>query len=599
MFQSFDTSSSPEKSPERLAALRKQLDHLGVDGFLVPRADVHQGEYVAPRDERLAWVTGFTGSAGFAAVLKDRTGLFVDGRYRVQARQQCVTEITPVPWPEVSLAQWLTEALPNGGKVAFDPWLHSLSQVDQLTQALTPRGITLTASTNLVDAIWEDQPTAPTAPAIAHPIEFSGETSASKRARLGEMIAKLGATAAVITLPDSLCWLLNIRGSDIAHNPVMHGFAILHADGRCDLIADLAKTETIKAHFEVDVTLHAPQNLVPLLQGLDGPALIDKTSVPMAIASLLAGSDVDVIYGQDPCALPKACKSEVELKGAAAAHIRDGAAMVSFLAWFDANASKGISEIDVVRELEARRAATGGLRDISFDTIAGSGPNGAVIHYRVTHDTDRKLGAGEIMVLDSGGQYQDGTTDITRTLPIGEVGQQEKQCFTRVLKGLIAMSELRWPKGLAGRDIQAISRVPLWAAGLDYDHGLGHGVGSYLSVHEGPQSLSSKGNVVLEPGMIVSIEPGYYREGAFGIRIENLAVIEKAPDLPEQDVQREMLHFRTLTLVPIDIRLIDADMLSPDEIAWVNSYHKGCLDMLGSHVSARDKDWLKAATRPL
>lgn len=595
MFQSFDASSSPEQGPPRLEKLRAELERVGVDGFLVPRADVHQGEYVAPRDERLSWLTGFTGSAGFCVALKDRAGLFVDGRYRVQGRHQCAEEFTIVHWPEVGLAGWLKENM-SAGKIAFDPWLHTVGQIDQLQVDLTGTEITLTPSPNLVDEIWADQPGKPNAKAFAQPIEYAGESSADKRARLGKSIAETGAQSAIITLPDSLCWLLNIRGEDIAHNPVVHGFVILHADGACDLIANREKFTEVVDHLGEGVTLLPEEDLLPALQSLAGPVLLEKNSVPTAIAAALTSANIPVIFGADPCALAKACKNAAEIAGAEAAHLRDGAAVANFLAWFDENATKGITEIDVVSELEARRGATNMLRDVSFDTIAGAGSNGAVIHYRVTHETNRTLNSGELLVLDSGGQYQDGTTDITRTLAIGDAGDEEKRAFTLVLKGMIAVSELRFPKGYAGRDIQSIARVPLWSAGLDFDHGLGHGVGSYLSVHEGPQSLSTKGHVALEPGMIVSNEPGYYKEGAYGIRIENLLVVQEAEAVEGGDTHRQMLCFKTLPYVPIDLSLVNADMLSSSERDWLNSYHDACYRTLIPLVDASTKDWLRKAT---
>ena len=598
MFQSFDAATTPEQGPPRLADLRAQMARTGLDGFLIPRADVHQGEYVAPCDERLAWLTGFTGSAGFCAALTDRAGVFVDGRYRLQARQQCAEVFTPVHWPETSLAAWLKDNI-SAGKIGFDPWLHTLGQIEQIESALAGTQIALTPSANLVDAIWPDQPGKPQAKAFAQPIEFTGETSASKRARLGKAFADQGVQSAVITLPDSLCWLLNIRGEDIAHNPVVHGFAILHSDGGCDLVINPAKIADLSDHLGPDVRCHDETALLPMLQGQTGPTQIDKSSVPMAIAAALSSANVPVVFGPDPCALPKACKTQAEIEGSVTAHLRDGAAMASFLAWFDANADQGITEIDVVKQLEAKRAATNMLRDISFDTIAGTGSNGAVIHYRVTDGTNKTLTPGEIMVLDSGGQYQDGTTDVTRTLPIGDVSDAEKRAFTLVLKGMIAVSMLRFPKGMCGRDIQAIARVPLWSAGLDFDHGLGHGVGSYLSVHEGPQSLSTKGAVPLEPGMILSNEPGYYKDGAYGIRIENLVVVEEAPKIAGGDAHRQMLQFRTLTYVPIDTRLIDRSLMSRQEIDWLNSYHEECRNKLESTLTASDAAWLVKATAPI
>lgn len=598
MFQSFDASSSPEQGPPRLAALRVEMATAGLDGFLVPRADAHQGEYVAPRDERLAWLTGFTGSAGFAAVLKDIAGVFVDGRYRVQVKDQVAEVFTPVHWPETHLADWLREQLPSG-KIGFDPWLHTLQQVEDLQKRLVGTEITLVPCPNLIDAIWADQPAPPQARAFAQPIDFAGESSASKRNRLAETLRDKGVRSAIITLPDSLCWLLNIRGSDIAHNPVMQGFGILHADGTADLFATPDKLTELDAHLGDGVTCHAPDALLAQLGDLKGPVLIEKSSAPLALSSALGAAGVDILYGEDPCALPKARKNSAEIEGSAEAHLRDGAAVCSFLTWFDDHATSGITEIDVTRRLEESRQATNLLRDISFDTIAGAGPNGAVIHYRVTNESNRTLNPGEIMVLDSGGQYQDGTTDITRTLPIGPVGAEEKRLFTLVLKGMIAISRLRWPKGLAGRDLEAIGRVALWEAGVDFDHGLGHGVGSYLSVHEGPQRLSRLSSVPLEPGMILSNEPGYYREGAFGIRIENLIVVEDAPKLPGGDDHRDMLQFRTLTYVPIDVRLIDTDMLAPKERDWLNQYHATCLSLLEERVAPDALSWLKKATAPI
>lgn len=598
MFQSYETTSDPSNGPARLAALREAMIAMDVDGFLVPRADVHQGEYVAPRDDRLAWLTGFTGSAGFACVFADIAGVFVDGRYRLQVRDQVADVFTPVDWPEVSLGDWVKDHLPNG-KLAFDPWLHTVAQIEELTKALEGHPVELVPTPNLVDQIWEDQPNAPNAKAFVQEIEFAGESHADKRKRLAESLTNSGVSAAVITLPDSLCWLLNIRGADVPKNPVAHGFAVLHSDGQVDLFMAPEKCAELGAHFGDDVRVHAPDAFGAALQTLSGPVRLDKSSVPMAVAAMLSAQQIEISYGADPCALPKACKNPAELAGTTEAHLRDGAAMAEFLAWFDQHSETGITEIDVAQTLETCRQETGSLKDISFDTIAGTGPNGAVIHYRVTHDTNRTLKSGEIMVLDSGGQYVDGTTDITRTLPIGPVGDDEKRAFTLVLKGMIAVSQLRWPVGLAGRDIEAFGRQPLWQAGLDFDHGLGHGVGVYLCVHEGPQRLSKISHVPLAPGMILSNEPGYYRPGHFGIRIENLVVVETADALPGGDDHRQMLQFRTLTYAPIDRRLIVPEMLTASEKDWLNSYHQDCYARLAPRVTAQTRDWLSQATQPL
>ena len=596
MFQSFEVTSRPEQGPPRLAALRNEIKAEGLDGFLVPRADVHQGEYVAPHDERLQWLTGFTGSAGFCAALVGAAGVFIDGRYRTQVKTQIADVYTPVAWPEVSLAEWLREQLPQGGIVGFDPWLHAAAQIEQLNGALEGSDIEMRRCDNLVDRIWKDQPAPPVQIAKVHPIEFAGESHADKAARLGKSLRDCGAAAAVITLPDSLCWLLNIRGADIARNPVMHGFVVLHGSGNVDLFADPAKVGQLKPHLGSTVTLHAPEALLDYVQTLAGPVRLDKATVPVAIADVIANR---VTWGDDPCALPKACKNAAEVAGSAAAHLRDGAALVELLAWLDQQPTGTVTETQVVSRLEDFRSRDNALQDISFETIAGTGPNGAIMHYRVTKDTDSVLEDGQLLVLDSGGQYLDGTTDITRTIAIGSALPEAKQAFTRVLLGMIAMSRLRWPQGLAGRDIEAIGRLPLWMAGQDFDHGLGHGVGAYLSVHEGPQRLSKVSSVPLMPGMILSNEPGYYREGAFGIRLENLLVVRPAPDLEGGDKHRIMLHWETLSYAPIDMRLIDLALLDDVSRGWLNAYHQMVAEKIGPRLSQTAKLWLDTATAPI
>lgn len=596
MFQSFEVTARPEQGPPRLSALRKQMAEAKLDGFVIPRADAHQGEYVAARDARLAWLTGFTGSAGFCVALADVAGVFIDGRYRTQVKAQVADVYTPVPWPETSMAAWLRAQLPQGGRVGFDPWLHTVDQITQAEKALIGSGVELVQCGNLVDAIWEDQPAPPMEPAKAHSIEFAGETHEAKRARLAATLREAGETAAVITLPDSICWLLNIRGADIERNPVVHGFALLHVDGNVDLFSEPTKYETIHEHLGKDVRLHAPAEFLNALKGLDGPVRIDASTVPQIIADTLGQA---ARHGAEPCALPKACKNEAEVEGAAQAHLRDGAAMVEMLAWMDDQAPGMLTETQVVRHLEDMRRRDNALQDISFETIAGTGPNGAIMHYRVTDETDSVLEDGHLIVLDSGGQYLDGTTDITRTIAIGTPPREAAEAFTRVLAGMIAMSRLRWPRGLAGCHIEAIGRVPLWLAGQDFDHGLGHGVGAYLSVHEGPQRLSRVSNVPLEPGMILSNEPGYYREGAFGIRIENLLVVQEAATLPSGDAHREMLDWRTLAFAPIDRRLIIADMLDPAARDWLNDYHAQVSAKIGPRVTPAAKEWLDTATAPI
>ncbi len=596
MFQTFEVTARPEQGPPRLKALRDAIAQAGLNGFLVPRADAHQGEYVAPRDERLAWLTGFTGSAGFCAVLQNIAGVFIDGRYRTQVKAQVAQDFTPVAWPEVSLGEWLKDHLPKGGVVGFDPWLHTPGQLEELDKVLKDKGIEMRACANLVDQIWDDQPAPPLEPIFAHPIEFAGETHEDKRKRLGNALAEANHAAALITLPDSICWLLNIRGADIPRNPIAQGFALLEAKGDVHLFMDSRKLAGVTDHLGSDVTIHAPDALPEFLENAAGPIRMEKASVPSHLATILGDRGV---WGNDPCALPKARKNSAEIEGSAAAHLRDGAAVVELLAWLDAQSPGQVSETQVVTKLEAFRRKDNALKDISFETIAGTGPNGAIMHYRVTEETDSLLKDGQLIVLDSGGQYLDGTTDITRTIPIGKPSEEAMAAFTRVLKGMIGMSRLRWPEGLAGRDIEAVGRLPLWMAGQDFNHGLGHGVGAYLSVHEGPQRLSRQSTVPLETGMILSNEPGYYREGAFGIRIENLIVVIEAPDLPGADAERRMLAWRTLTYAPIDSRLIVTSMLSLEERDWLNKYHAEVAEKIIPRLSTGAQEWLKTATAPL
>ena len=599
MFQSFESHASPDQGPPRLAALRAKLAEMGLEGFIVPRADVHQGEYVAARDERLQWLTGFTGSAGFCIVLPDVAGVFIDGRYRTQVKAQVdFGSFTPVPWPDVKPGDWIKEKLAEG-RVGFDPWLHTGDEVERLERSLEGSGVTLfSARENPVDAIWPDQPAPPFGKAFVHPVDLAGESHAEKRARLAEGLRKAGQTAAVITLPDSLCWLLNLRGADVPKNPVLHGFAVLHDDARVELFVNPAKLDdAVRAHLGGEVTLHPVEAFAGALTGLAGPVRVDKTTAPLAVTDILRGAGVEVVWGDDPCRLPKACKNSVEITATCEAHLRDGAAMVEFLRWLDETLPRGgQTEISVVQALEGFRRATNALHDISFDTICGAGPHGAIMHYRVTEETNRPVGQNELLLVDSGAQYLDGTTDITRTVAVGDPGAEARECYTRVLQGLIAISRVRFPKGLPGRDIDALARFNLWVAGQDYDHGTGHGVGAFLSVHEGPQRISRVSGVPLEPGMILSNEPGYYREGAFGIRLENLIVVREAPALGDN---RAQMAFETLTFVPFDRRLILADELSPGERRWLDGYHTEVLEKLGKRVSDATLAWLKAACAPI
>ncbi len=594
MFQTFAAQTTPEQGPPRLAALRVEMRKRGIDAFIVPRADAHQGEYVAPRDARLAWLTGFSGSAGFCAVLPDIAGVFIDGRYRVQVRAEVADVFTPVHWPETQLADWVMDHLPKGAVIGFDPWLHSTHEIASLTKKLS--AYDLRATDNLVDAIWHDQPPEPSAPFLVQPIEFAGEPHREKRIRIADT---LSADTAVITLPDSIAWLLNIRGTDIARNPVPQAFAILHATGMVDLFAGAGKADGIRDHLGPDVQLHNVSAFLDHVARLSGPVQIDPKTCPDIVAQTLTRTGAEVKHCPDPCLLPKAIKNAAEIAGAKTAHHRDGIAMVHFLAWLDTEAPKGaLTEIDVVTALEGFRAQTNALRDISFETISGAGPNAAIVHYRVNENTNRAVKPGELLLVDSGGQYVDGTTDITRTIAVGTPTEDHRQCYTRVLQGMIAISRIRFPKGVGGQHLDALARAPLWLAGQDYDHGTGHGVGSYLSVHEGPQGISRRSEVALEAGMILSNEPGYYREGAFGIRIENLITVIPAPALPGADA-REMLGFDTLTYVPLDRRLIDTSLLTDAERDWIDQYHADTVALLASHLDATTCAWLKAACAPL
>ncbi len=601
MLQDFRRRTTPDTGAARLEALRSAMTDAGVDAFLVPRADAHQGENVAPRDERLAWLTGFTGSAGLAVVTADRAVVFVDGRYRLQVQGQVDTdrfEIRRIPQDKPS--DWLMEALPGGGRLGFDPWLHTAREVEELTEALGPRQIGLTRVANLIDRAWRDQPPPPAMSIVVHPVSLAGRDSAGKRGEIGKGLIERDLSAAVLSLPNSVAWLLNVRGSDIARTPVPLAFAILHADGRVDLFADPARCDAdVRAHLGPEVQVTPPEGFGPALDALKGRVAVDKASAPAWISDRIeAAGRAEVVWERDPCILPKAIKTPAEIAGARAAHLRDGVAMAEFLAWLDLTAPEGgLGEIDVVRRLEEIRAAGGKLRDISFETICGAGPNGAIVHYRVTEATNRQVVPGEILLVDSGAQYADGTTDITRTMAVGPVPHAAVRPFTLVLKGLIAMCRLNWPEGLAGRDIDAVARVALWRAGMDYDHGTGHGIGAYLGVHEGPQSLSRRGLEPLLPGMILSIEPGYYREGAFGIRLENLAVVR--PPQPVAGGDRDMLGFEVLTLAPIDRRLIDANLLEPAERAWLDAYHARVAETLTPLLDPETARWLRAACLPL
>ncbi|MFD1882748.1 aminopeptidase P family protein [Paracoccus pacificus] len=600
-FQNFTDLSNPAAHPPRLAALRKVMAARALDGFLVPRADAHQGEYVADADARLRWLTGFSGSAGFAAITADRAGVFIDGRYRVQVKSEVDPDhFTPVPFPETTLATWLCEALPDGRRVGFDPWLHTRKEISELEAALDGSGITLAPVDNLVDEIWTDRPEPPAGKARLHPEAFAGETAGDKRHAIAAALRAAHQAAAVITLPDSICWLLNIRGHDVPRNPVVQGFAVIEDNGHVAVFADPAKfSAELRAALGNEVSFLPAHAFEPALANLTGPVRVDPATAPDQVFRQLEQMGTPVSPAPDPVILPKARKNAAEIAGMRDAHLRDAAAVVRCLHWIDQRApdlaNAPLTEIDVVRQLEQFRVAVG-ITDISFETICGTGPNGAINHYRVSESSNRRIAPDDLLLLDSGGQYVDGTTDITRTIPMGQIRPDQRAAYTRVLQGMIAVSRARFPRGLAGRDIDPLARAPLWMAGQNYDHGTGHGVGAALSVHEGPVRISRISEIPLEPGMILSNEPGYYQEGDYGIRIENLIVVRQAPPLGDD---RPMLDFETLTFAPIDLRPIDALMLAPGERAWLNDYHAQVRDKIAPLVDGEVRDWLIAATRTL
>lgn len=598
MHQTFHATASPSQGPARLARLREALAIEGLAGFIIPRADAHQGEYVATHDERLQWLTGFTGSAGFCIALPDLAGVFIDGRYRTQIKTQVdLALFTPVPWPDIQPGPWITEHLAQG-QIGFDPWLHTADEIAAIEKSLAETNVSLLPTKNFIDAIWPDQPLPPLGKAFIHPEALAGRTSTEKCKELATELQKAGQKAMVITLPDSLCWLLNIRGTDVPRNPVLHGFAILHDDARVTVFADPEKfDEATRAHLGPQVKIRPSTAFIPALHMLQGPVRVDRGTAPLIVSLELEDAKVETAWGEDLCRLPKACKTDAEITATREAHLRDGAAMVEFLCWLDAEAATGdLTEIDVVKALESYRRATNQLHDISFETICGAGEHGAIMHYRVTDDSNRKINPGELLLVDSGGQYIDGTTDITRTMAVGPVPDGAAEAYTRVLQGMIAISRARWPRGLAGRDLDPLARYPLWLAGMDFDHGTGHGVGAFLSVHEGPQRISKVSHVPLQPGMILSNEPGYYREGAFGIRLENLIVVTTAPKLTDD---RDQLCFQTLTFVPLDRRLVDVTLLSMGERDWLNAYHAEVRHKLENRVSEVARNWLMAATAPV
>jgi Xaa-Pro aminopeptidase len=603
-FQSFDDRSEPGATAPRVAALRAELARRGLDAFIVPRADEYQNEHVPPSAERLAWLTGFTGSAGLAVVLAERAVIFVDGRYQVQVVEEVDSKIFAVEHlVERPPPAWIEANLPPGKKLGYSPWLHTVDAAERLTKACAAAGASLVAvADNPIDAIWTDRPPPPLGAVVLHELRYAGEEAQQKLARVRGDLQKLGADTLVVSDPHAVSWLFNIRGSDVPHTPVVLAFATVPKEGRPALYVDARKLNNdVRHRLEELATVREPADFERDLAvpGREKRAVqIDPAACPEAIARLIEDNGGKILRGVDPIAMMKAVKNPVEITGARAAQERDGAAVTRFLAWFDHAVQSGtLTEIDAVGALESFRRDTELLKDVSFPTIAGAGSDGAIVHYRVTRRSNRRIVRGELFLIDSGGQYEDGTTDITRTIATGTPTADMREKFTFVLKGHIAIARALFPDGTTGAQLDTLARQFLWRNGVDFDHGTGHGVGSYLSVHEGPARISKLGSAPLKRGMILSNEPGYYRTGEFGIRIENLILVTEAA--PVTGAEKPLNAFETLTLAPIDLCLIEPALLSAEEIAWLNAYHARVHDTLAPLVDPLTQVWLRTATAPI
>lgn len=603
MKQTFDVRGGPELGRKNLPALRREMEALGLDFVHVPHEDEYQNEYLPEANERLAWATGFTGSAGAAVIGLEKAVVFVDGRYTLQADDQLDRSLFDVmALPDPGPFGWLAAQDLTDKTVGFDPKLVSPNDVAELEAAVKDAGGTLKMlDRNPVDMAWTSQPPQPLATVIPHPLVHAGKASAEKRAELARTLAKKKAAATVVTSPASLAWLFNIRGGDVKCTPLPLGRAVLHADGRADLYLAAEKvTDALREHLGNEVTVRPLGALESDLAALSGKTvLLDPATASAWFFETLTAAGATILKGQDPCALPKACKNSAEIAGTKEAHLRDGAALTRFLHWLDTEAQSGdVTEIEAVTRLENFRDETGKLHDLSFETISGAGPNGAIVHYRVSTATDRKLERGSLFLVDSGGQYTDGTTDVTRTVPIGPPDDAMKRHYTLVLKGHIALSCVRFPPGTTGTHLDILARHALWQAGLDYQHGTGHGVGVYLGVHEGPQRIAKPWNATpLMPGMIVSNEPGYYKTGAYGIRIENLQFVTGPDPVPGGEI--DMLGFETLTFAPLARTLIDLETLTSQERAWVDAYHAEVWQKIAPRLDGAVSDWLNEACAPL
>jgi Xaa-Pro aminopeptidase len=588
----------------RLEALRSEMKSAGYDALVLPRADEYLGEYIPAHNERLRWLTGFTGSAGLVIITADRAAMFVDGRYTVQVRRELSADLFTFchliedPHPE-----WLVQELPRGARVVCDPRMHSLRWYRDTAATLGKAGLELVASTdNLVDRCWQDRPAPCIRPALLLDERYSGESSLAKRRRIGAAVAARGADAALVFAPDSISWLLNIRGTDIPKLPVVQGLALLAADGRVTLLVEPGRIpDGFSSHVGEGVALVPEAEAETVLAEYGGRTVLADPDTANAWCQLtLEAGGATLLAAEDPVLLPKACKNPVEIEGTRNAHIRDAVAEVRFLAWLDSEVAAGRAhdEDSLARKLLSFRARGEHFQDVSFDSISAAGSNAAMCHYNhLNVATPTPLPMNSVYLIDSGGQYLDGTTDITRTVAIGEPGDDIRRMFTLVLKGHIALDQARFPAGTSGSQLDVLARQFLWQEGFDYDHGTGHGVGVFLSVHEGPQRIAkASSGVALRPGMIVSNEPGYYRDGAFGIRCENLVVVRESSR--RQD-ERPMLEFEAITLVPFDRRLVDVALLSEAELAWLNGYHRRVAELIGPRLEKADRDWLEQATAPL
>jgi Xaa-Pro aminopeptidase len=602
-FQTFEEPESGVALTARLAAFREELARRKLTGFVIPRADQQQNEYVAPSEERLAWLTGFTGSAGMAVVLTKEAAVFVDGRYTLQAAKQVDGNAWSVePLADPPPESWLERHLVAGDRLGFDPWLHTSAAAERLAATCAKAGAELVAvDSNPLDSVWTERPAPPLGPVAIHGTQFSGEREAEKLGRIRGEIAKLGADALVLSDSHAVAWTFNIRGADVSHTPLPLSYALVPKDGRPTVFIDARKlSNSARDHLEQNADVREPDALTPSLTELaqrGASIALDNATAADALKRLIAGAGGKAIPGGDPVALLKAVKNATEIDGTRVAHRRDAVALARFLAWIDREAPSGaLTEIDAVEALETFRRDTGALKDVSFPTIAGTGPNGAIVHYRVTRKTNRRIAPGDLLLIDSGAQYEDGTTDVTRTIAIGEPTPEMRDRFTRVLRGHSAIARARFPDGTTGAQIDTLARQFLWQAGIDFEHGTGPGVGSYLSVHEGPARISKLGTTPLKRGMILSNEPGYYKTDAFGIRIENLELVVAA-DI--SGAEKPINGFETLTLAPIDRRLIDLNMIGSTELAWLNDYHARVRDEVGPRVDEATKAWLDAATEPL